>query len=86
MRAEVTSLYTDNDLGLMVVCTILDGILRLNDSVTVLRDSNQVSTTKVLNMHKFGRQVTEAKAGNDYYSLILLRPFGIKVDDMLEST
>lgn len=86
MRAEVTSLYTDNDLGLMVVCTVLDGSIKINDTIPIIRDGAMVGTAVVLNIHKFGRQTTEAKAGNDYYSLMLATSSaGVAVDDMLES-
>jgi translation initiation factor IF-2 len=83
-RAEVRDTFKIPKAGTIAGSYVLDGIIRRNSDVRLLRDNVVVHEGKVASLRRFKEDVTEVKAGFEC-GIGLERYSDIKVGDVLEA-
>lgn len=63
--AEVRDVFRSSKLGAIAGCLVIDGIIRRNSSIRVLRDNVVVFTGKLESLRRFKEDVNEVKSGTE---------------------
>jgi translation initiation factor IF-2 len=82
--AEVRNLFKVPKIGIVAGCQVLDGKIRRNSSVRILRESVVIYTGKILSLRRFKEDAREVEAG--YECGIGIENYNdLKVGDLLET-
>ncbi len=76
MKIEIMGSYTDVELGTVVHCLVTEGSIKPGVNIKGIGN--------VLNLHRYGRQIAEAKAGSE--CSIIVASFAGRVGDVVETT
>ena len=83
-RAEVREVFRISKVGNVAGCMVIDGLIRRDSEVRILRDNVVVFTGKVESLKRFKNDASEVK--NGFECGITIRNFGdIKPEDIIEA-
>ncbi len=83
-RAEIREVFRITKVGNVAGCMVVDGIIKRDSDVRILRDNVVVFTGKVGSLKRFKNDVSEVKTG--FECGITIRNFGdIKPGDIIEA-
>lgn len=83
-KAKVIALFKSSQLGIIAGCLVIDGIIKRNCFVKVIRDGNQIFVTKISSLKRVKDDVKEVSNGMEC-GIVLENFTDIKKDDIIQA-
>lgn len=83
-QAQVLALFKSSQLGTIAGCLVIDGMIKRNSNVRVIRNGEKIFVTKIASLKKVKEDVKEVSKGTEC-GIVLENFSDIKKDDIIQA-